>query len=95
MDDTEAPKRGFRLDNAFDGVEIRLNFMKWQDPEVLLGQYDKGKWNMVPEIFFRVTITKDGSIDEHEFLFDPKDPSNTESRYTQTITYRPAKWNSG
>lgn len=98
VDDPKAPKHGFKVDNAFDGVELSLNFMSWQGVEMFLGKYNKGNCDVVPKIPFRVTVTSGGNIDTHDFLFDPKDPkdpNDSESRYTQTITYHPAKWSSG
>ncbi|RYP37779.1 hypothetical protein DL767_002794 [Monosporascus sp. MG133] len=92
VDDSSAPKRGFILDTVFDDTELTLNLMKWQKAEIFLGSYKKGKWDVVPEITFRVTVTSGKNTDIHEFSYDPKDPSGDKSPYTQTITYHPAQW---
>ncbi|KAI9370133.1 hypothetical protein BJX61DRAFT_544941 [Aspergillus egyptiacus] len=91
VDDSEAPRRGFRIDNRFDGTEICVNFMK-HDGYIFLGKYDQGTVDVVPQVPIRVTISGRGSNDSFEFDFDPADPTETESRYTQTVKYHPAEW---
>ena len=89
VDHTNAPKRGFIFEDLFVKSVLTLNLMEWQQGEIYLGHFDKGEYDVIPEIVFRVAFPTRKEQGLTEFAFDPKDPIDKGTHFTQTVTYHP------
>lgn len=60
--------------------------MSWQEWEIFLGKFHKEDAKVIPAVVvFRVTIAGGNENDSFEFTFNPKDPNDNETRFTQIL----------